>query len=169
MQLINIDKKRYRKHLNIIIVGFIGSLLILSLAFGQLLIASFSQEGVSNFRYNFLGVILALLACAAVLHSLKHSNFFKEVYYVWKIKQLQNLIYRKFKKIKAAADNDEHNALIISVFYYQSLQQVYQLDDNTLTIASVDKKLNDLQDSIESKNLAVSATDFNKKLLNFYR
>lgn len=66
MQLIDIDKPRYRKHLNIVIAGFIAALLILALAFGQLLIVSFEQEGVNNFRYNLLGAILALLACALV-------------------------------------------------------------------------------------------------------
>jgi ABC-type Fe3+-siderophore transport system permease subunit len=169
MQLINIDKKRYRKHLNIVIAGFIGTLLILSLIFGQLLIASFAQEGVSNFRYNLLGVMLSLLACAGIMHTLKNSDAFKEIYYVWKVKQLQNLIYRKLKKIKVGVSNDEHNALIILVFYYQSLIQVYKLDDNTLTISDVEKRLSDLQDVIAEKNLTVSADQFDKELLNFYR
>jgi hypothetical protein len=169
MQLINIDKARYRKHLNIVIGGFIVTLLILSLVLGQLLIASFGQEGINNFRYNFLGVVLALLACGAVLHSVKNSLFFKEIYYVWQVKQIQNLIFRKLKKIKAAAENDEANALIILLYYYQSLQQVYQLDDNTLTITSVDKKLNELQETITNKCLDISAEQFTKKLLDSYR
>jgi len=168
MQLINIDKTRYRKHLNIIIAGFIGSLLVLSLVFGQLLIAIFEQEGVNNFRYNLLGVILSLLACAAVLHTLKNSDFFKEIYYVWQVKQIQNLIFRKLKKIKAAAKDTDSNALIILLFYYQSLQQVYQLDDNTLTITKVNKDLSDLQQTIVNKNLNISAEQFDKKLINSY-
>ena len=77
MQLLNINKSRYRKHLNMVIVGFIAVLLTLALVFGQLLIAAFAEEGVSNFRYNFLGVVLALFACAAILHSVKNSDFFK--------------------------------------------------------------------------------------------
>lgn len=168
MQLINIDKTRYRKHLNIIISGFITTLLVLALVFGQLLIAGFAQEGVNNFRYNLLGVVLSLLACAAILHTLKHSDFFKEIYYVWQIKQVQNLIYRKLKKIKAAANKDDINALVILSFYYQSLQQVYQLDDNTLTIAKVNKDLSDLQQTIASKNLNINAEQFDKKLLSSY-
>jgi hypothetical protein len=168
MQLIKIDKTRYRKHLNIIIVGFIITLLVLALVFGQLLIISFSQEGVSNFRYNLLGVVLSLLACAAILHSLKSSDFFKEIYYVWNIKQIQNLIYRKLKKIKAAANNDDQNALVILVFYYQSLQQVYDLDDNTLTINKVNKDLDELQETITNKNLNISVEQFDKKLISSY-
>lgn len=169
MQLIDINKSRYRKHLNYIIAGFISSLLVLSLVFGQLLIASFEQEGVSNFRYNLLGVILALLACAAILHSIKKSDFFKEAFYVWELKQIQNLIYRKLKIIKNAAKNDETEAITILLFYYQSLQQVYELDDNTLTIASVQKELNEIQETITNKNLTINSEQFTKNLLNSYR
>ena len=168
MQLINIDKARYRKHLNITIVGFIVTLLALALVFGQLLIVSFAQESVNNFRYNLLGVVLSLLACAAILHTLKSSDFFREIYYVWQVKQIQNLIYRKLKKVKVAAKADDTNALIILYFYYQSLQQVYTLDDNTLTITVVNKQLSDLQETIANKNLNISAEQFDKKLINSY-
>jgi hypothetical protein len=168
MQLMNIDKARYRKHLNIVIVGFITTLLVLALTFGQLLIISFGQEEVSNFRYNLLGVVLSLLACMAILHTIKTSDFFKEIYYVWQVKQIQNLIYRKLKKIKKAAKDAEQTALIILTFYYQSQQQVYQLDDNTLTIAKVNKDLADLQEIIADNNLTINAEQFEKKLITSY-
>ena len=168
MQLIDIDKTRYRKHLNIVIAGFIATLLVLALIFGQLLIASFAQAEVSNFKYNFLGVVLALLACAAILHTVKSSAFFTEIYYVWQLKQLQNLIYRKLKKIKAEAINEEQSALIILLFYYQGLKQVYQLDDNTLTINKVNDEITKLQETITNKNLAISADQFTKNLLHSY-
>lgn len=168
MQLINIDKRRYRHHLNIVIVGFIAALLILALVFGQLLIAVFAEEGVSNFKYNFLGVVFALITCAALLHTVKNSDFFTEIYYVWQVKQIQNLIYRKLQKIKAASENDDHNALIILLFYYQSLHQVYLLDDNTLTLSKVNKNLADLQETITNKNVSINAEQFDKKLLNSY-
>jgi hypothetical protein len=168
MQLIDIDKARYRKHLNIIIAGFIGTLLILALVFGQLLIMSFAQDDISNFRYNLLGVVLSLLACAAILHTLKTSEFFNEIYYVWQIKQIQNSIYRKLKKIKAAANNEDSNALIILVFYYQSLKQVYELDDNILTITIVNKDLSKIQEMIEKQDLDITAEQFDKTLLSAY-
>ena len=168
MQLMNIDKAIYRKRLNIVIVGFILTLLILALIFGQLLIMGFAEEDVNNFRYNLLGVILSLLACMAILHSIKTSAFFKEIYYVWQVKQVQNLIYRKLKKIKLAAKDLEHDALLILSFYYQSQQQVYQLDDNTLTITTVNKDLNDIQDIIAEQNITINIEQFDKKLLSTY-
>ena len=188
MQLIDIDKARYRKHLNIVIVGFITSLLVLSLALGTLFIHFFSTiadvsmldqavdaatelvegEPETNFKYNLLGVILAVLANAAILHSVKGSDFFKEVYYVWQIKQLQNQIFRKLKKIKPAAKAGERNALIILSFYYQSQKQVYSLDDNTITLSTVDKEITTVEQLINDNQLEVSTSLFDKSLISLY-
>jgi len=168
MLLKHIDKECYRKNLNKVIVGFVAALLILALVFGQLLILGFSEPEENNFKYNLLGVILSLLACAATLHTLKTKDFFNEVYYVWKIKQIQNLIYRKLKKIKAAAKQLDENALITLAFYYQSLIQVYTLDDNTLTIDKVNKDLADVQETISSNSLNLSAEQFDKSMLGSF-
>ena len=97
MQLIDIDKVRYRKHLNIVIVGFISSLLVLSLLFGTVLISLFANVGdaneflktandavqaepANNFSYNLIGVALALFANGAILYRVKNSEFFTEIY-----------------------------------------------------------------------------------------
>lgn len=185
MQLIEIHKKRYRKHLNIIIISFIASLLVLSLTFGAVLISLFSNIGdvtalvttttsnigaepETNFKYNLLGVILALLANAAVMHSLRKGQYFTEVYYVWRVKQLQNLIYRKINKIKAGAKAGEENALIILAFYYQSQIQVYELDDNTITLSSIKLKHAEVLASITELGLDVSSEQFDKELIKLY-
>ncbi|QBG34673.1 DUF3087 family protein [Litorilituus sediminis] len=195
MQLIDINKAEYRKKLNIVIVGFLVTLLSLSLLFGSVLISVFSdvpyamatqdsaskveqvdtvQEGSkeeqspSNFKFNLLGVILALLACAAILHSLRKHTLFTEIYYVWQLKQIQNQIYRKLKQIKQSAESQDEVALIILCFYYQSLRQVYQLDDNTLTMSTVELEINRLNDIISANGLTISAAQFDKSLLSSY-
>jgi hypothetical protein len=176
MQLEDIDKVLYRKRLNIVIIGFVSSLLILSLVFGSLLISFFGDVALSanvdgessNFRYNLLGVMLAVLACAAVLHQLKHKPLFKEIYYVWQLKQLHNRIYRKHKKIKLAAKADDVNALIILNFYYHTRKQVYKLDDNTLTLSALEKDITALDEQIKNKNLSVTLEQFDQSLLGSY-
>lgn len=256
MKLIEINKSRYRKHLNIIIVSFISSLLVLSLLFGSGLVALFTEKTVTlnvteeakgamvsldnkpalsvsdfdgtqsqsthskstpsksalspsiaskntpsknimppndvssdevspnestaqqtelpavssaensgNFRYNLLGVILALLACAAGLYQLKHSQFFVEVYYVWQLKQLQNLVYRRLKKIKSAATGGDADAMLILSFYYASLKQVYLLDDNTLTITKLDRDIENLNEQIKANGLTLLVSQFDRALL----
>ena len=185
MQLIDIDKVRYRKHLNIVIVGFISSLLVLSLLFGIILISLFSSVGDvnefvkvandavqaepdSNFRFNLLGVVLALVTNAAILYRVKHSAFFTEIYYVWQVKQLQNLVFRKLKKIKLAAKNGEVTALTILSFYYQSQLQVYKLDDNTITLSTIENHQQQLNEMIEESGLNISSEQFKKEMIASY-
>jgi len=177
MQLIEINKVLYRKRLNIVIVCFITALLFLSLGlssviinfFGDLIIENAAGEmEVNNFRYNILGVILATLACAAILHQIKNSHFFKEIYYVWCLKQLHNKIYRKFKKIKLAAKNEDVDALTIMNFYYHSRKQVYLLDDNTLTIPELDKDIRQLNEVANTLNLTLTLSQFDESLLASY-
>ena len=174
MKINDINKKVYRKHLNQIILGFIATLLCLSLLFSSVLIyfwgVSAEQiiNGESNFRLNLVGVILALISCSVILYNIRTSDFFKEVYYVWQMKQVQNLIYRKLGKITLAAKNDEVNALIILHYYYESLIHIYQLDDNTITLNELVKKQQALQQQIEDKQLTISSCQFNKSLLKTY-
>ncbi|WDE14108.1 DUF3087 family protein [Thalassomonas haliotis] len=209
MKLTEIDKSRYRQHLNRVIIGFIASLLALSLLFGTALIAAFGQsaeqksgqnivgqklqtlsppeqsmdnasektadmttgtddsapEATGNFRYNLLGVILALLACAALLHQLKNSRYFHEIYYVWQLKQLQNLIYRRLKKIEQAANNGDIDALVILSFYYAGLKQVYLLDDNTLTLGKVEQDITRLETLASAQGISLEAQQFSADLI----
>lgn len=178
MKLLQIEKEVYRQRLNRVILGFIIVLAILAVGFGTLLIEIFSpleagvlmQEGSntqsSNFKFNFLGVIMAVLACAAILHSLKTTTYFHEIYYVWQLKQIQNKIYRKLKTIKKQAfENDNHNALVILSFYYHSLKQVYQLDDNTLTITTVNRELEKLKEFLEMKDITIEHEHFDQSMI----
>jgi hypothetical protein len=188
MTLKDIDKKTYRSKLNQVIVGFIITLAVLAIAFGTILIALFtdplalnnisldtvntaieSSEQGSNFRYNFLGVILALLTCAAILQQLKNKPFFNEIYYVWQLKQIQNTIYRRLKKIKRASVDGDENALIVLKYYYASLKQLYTLDDNTITMSSLESDIAKLDSLIAEHGKEISTEQFTKALLSSYK
>jgi len=184
MKLIDIDKGIYRKHLNRVIICFIALLTALSIGLGSLLIWIFVdsdviltsaqlanddlKEPVNNFKYNFIGVVLALLVCGAMLNSFKEKAYFYEIYYVWQLKQVHNLIYRRLKKVKVAAEQDDINALIILNFYYLSLEQVYLLDDNVLTLSNIRSEQAKLKLRFEQKNLNISTEQFNKAMLLSY-
>ena len=188
MTLKDIDKKAYRSKLNQVIVCFIVTFAILAIAFGGILIAVFAEplaldtmaqasmntaiesgQQTSNFRYNFLGVILALLTCAGILRQLKNTPFFNEIYYVWQLKQTQNIIYRRLKKIKQASVNGDVNALIILKFYYASLKQLYLLDDNTLTMSSLEADITHLEGLITQHGKEITTEQFTKVLLSSYK
>jgi len=179
MKIIEINKTQYRNRLNKVIVGFIVTFALLSVLIGSGLIALFSDvaseistlgsvgdEAPSNFKFNFLGVLLGLLACTVILHHIKNKPYFYEIYYVWQLKQIQNLIYRKLKKIKSAAfDQQNIDALIVLHYYYASLKQVYVLDDNTLTISNVNKEQQKLENFLTEHNLKVDTDQFDKSLI----
>ncbi len=172
MQLMHVDKQTYRKNTNIVIATFVASLAILSLVFGSLLIQLFGAQALpddgstGNFHLNLIGVVLALIVSSAVLQSQKNKPYMHEVYYVWRLKQLHNQIYRKLAKIKVAAENNDTNAFIILSFYFASLKQVYALDNNTLTMSTVEQDLNQLNEKIASLGLTISAEQFEPELLN---
>lgn len=168
MELKDIDKPRYRKHLNRVIVGFIASLTILALLFGYVLIAVFSSPGEDNFKLNLAGALMGLVICGGVLSKLKSSAYFYEIYYVWQLKQLQNQIYRKLKKIKLATETNNMKAVGILYFYYTSLRQVYLLDDNTLTMSKVNGDLQVLQGKAEAEGVDLDSLIFDKQDLKAF-
>ncbi|MCG9713910.1 DUF3087 domain-containing protein [Shewanella insulae] len=171
MKLIEVDKGRYRQHLNRVIAGFIASLAVLSLLCGQLLIALFgnqavvSGESTGNLHLNFLGVLLGFAICAWGLYLQRHREYFREIYYVSRLKALQNRIYRKFKDIKQAGEGNDIDALTIMVFYFSSQKLVYLLDDNTLTLSQVDKELEAIKARIAALGLNIGPEDFDESLL----
>lgn len=174
MKLIEIDKPTYRKNLNKAIIAFVLSFAVLAVVYGAMLIHFFADaaiegEAVNNFRFNLFGVLLALLTCAAVLNQYKHHIFLQEVYYVWQLKQLHNQIYRRLKKIKTAAENAEADAFIVLNFYYTSLQQVYLLDDNTLTISKVEQDLAQLREKWQAHHLTVTIEQFQPSLIKTFK
>ena len=98
MKLHEINKQRYRKHLNIIIVAAIVVLSILSLSISQSLIAFFPSEQGTHFHWNLTGVIFGSLIIGFVLKRYRSHHFMTEVMYVWDLKQALNQVTRKLQK-----------------------------------------------------------------------
>ena len=188
MTLKDIDKKTYRRKLNQVIVGFIITLAVLAVTFGAILIALFTDPLAidnislasintaiesggedSNFTYNFIGVILALLACAGILQQLKNKPFFNEIYYIWQLKQIQNTIYRRLKKIKKASLDADENALIVLKYYYASLKQLYILDDNTITMSTLESDMAKLEILINETGKEIHVDQFTQAMLLSYK
>jgi len=183
MQLIDISKPLYRKRLNIMIGISIFCLTLLSVSFGAILVQLFGHvlpaidastgEELSNFRFNFVGVILALLTCISILQRFKNHSFCYEIHYVMKLKQIHNIIYRRLKNIKKATENFETtsdvNAFIVLNYYYTSLKQVYILDNNTLTLSVVSRNMESLQNRMTALNIDVTTEQFDRVMLVDYR
>lgn len=166
MKLQEIDKSRYRKHLNIVIAVCIVALTALSLGISQSVIYLFTDREGTHFWINLLGVAIALAVIGTTLSKNRHKPFMTEVVYVWNLKQNLNLIQRKLTKIEAAREQLNVDAIIIMYFYYAACRQLYTLDDNTITMTELTLKANALDRQIEELNLSVTTDDFTQNLLD---
>ena len=104
MQLKEIDKTRYRRHLNVVFAGIAVALMILSLGASTLYIHLLSNSEAPHFFHNLAGVVTAAGIVIYALNKLRSHPFMFEVVYVWDLKQQLNRIHRKQRKIEAAVD-----------------------------------------------------------------
>lgn len=168
MKLQQIDKDRYRKHLNMASVVATAVLIVFALVYGQILIHFFAVEDQSNFKLNLVGVILGVISLLIVFNLVRQHPYLSEVMYVWDLKQANNQIYRKLHHIKSAlsdSDNTNIDAIIILNYYYAASKQQYNLDNNTLTMEGLMTDIAALDNLIAEKNLNISLDDYDPSLL----
>lgn len=165
MQLIQINKTRYRKHLNRVIAGCIAGLTIGSLVISQTLIALFPNETGSHFYWNLTGVLVTSITIAWVLNKYRHHDYMTEVVYVWDLKQRLNKIQRKMPKLKAAAQQGKIDALVAMQYSYAGSRLLWQLDDNTIVMDELAIAQTELDTLAEKFNLSPNADDYDPKVL----
>ncbi len=166
MQLQPIDKATYRQRLNRIIAVGIGVLVVVTLGSSTLLIYLIGEPGGSNFGLNIAGLIIACFVLGILIKQYRKHPYMHEAVYVWKLKQALNRIYRNSAKVNAAADKDDHNALIILNFSYQGSKQLYQLDDNDLTMDKLNQDIQQLDDKVARLGLTLHTDDYSPDLLD---
>jgi len=164
MQLRSIDKALYQQRFKYIAGGLALSLAILGLGFSTLLIASFGGAG-SNTLLNALGVALALGVLLLALQKLRLKPYFDEVGYVWNLKHELNLITRKMRQIKAAAQEGSEPAMTALAFSYAGSRQLWSLDDNTLVMDDLNLWEQELKDLQERYGFSVVAGDYDRAIL----
>ncbi|KPH64564.1 DUF3087 domain-containing protein [Pseudoalteromonas sp. NEC-BIFX-2020_002] len=165
MQLIQIDKARYRKHLNRVIIGCGLALAVGSLAISQTLIALFPDESGSHFHWNLIGVVITSLIIGWALNKYRTHDYMTEVVYVWELKQALNKITRKLAKLKAAGREGNPDALLAIHYSYAGSRLLWQLDDNTITMDELAIKQAEL-DSVAAKfNVSLDANNYDPAIL----
>ncbi|MDX2477256.1 MAG: DUF3087 domain-containing protein [Gammaproteobacteria bacterium] len=166
MQLREIDKTRYRKHLRLVFAGMAAVLIIIAISTSALLINLFSTPEASHFMHNLAGVVIAAFFVGFVLTKLRQHPFMFEVVYVWDLKQQLNRISRKQRKIEAAADEGNHDAMIIMNYLYRGSKQLYLLDDNTITMEDLAVKIEVLGSRMEAAGLSLSTDLYDPSMLD---
>ncbi|WP_158966602.1 DUF3087 domain-containing protein [Paraglaciecola sp. L3A3] len=165
MQLIGINKTRYRKHLNIVITACIASLIIGCLGISQLLIHLFPDESGSHFHWNLAGVVITCISIAWVLHKYRQHDFMTEVVYVWELKQSLTKINRKMLKLKAASKKGNVDALLALHYCYAGSRQLWELDDNTIVMDELAVQQAELDVLAEQYNVTLHADDYDPTTL----
>jgi hypothetical protein len=165
MQLIEVNKVRYRRHLNRVIAGCITGLVIGSLAISQTLIALFPDESGSHFNWNLLGVVITSVTIAWLLNKYRTHDFMTEVVYVWELKQTLNRINRRMLKLKAASQNGNADALLAIHFSYAGSRLLWELDDNTIVMDELTAQQADLNNLAAKYQLTLNANDYDESTL----
>lgn len=166
MKLQQVDKVIYKKRVNILMVITVVVLLATSLSVSNILIALFGS-GVDgdHFWLNFLGVVTGLLVISMVYKVILAKPFMAEVNYVRNLKKEMNRIYRHSKVLQEKIAEDNETALIIAYFNLKASKQVYELDNNTLTMDELNERIRLLDEQIECLGLDISIEDYQPELL----
>ena len=165
MQLREINKNRYTKHYRIIFAGIAFVLLVIAPASSALFISLFSNPEGSYFFHNLAGVVVGVTIVGLLLTKFRHHPYMVEVVYVWDLKQQLNKIHRKQRKIEAAIENNDKEAMIIMNFMLQGSKQLYELDDNTITMEDLLKKIQVHDERMQAAGLSSSTDSYNPALL----
>ena len=165
MQLQQIDKARYRKHLNKVIFASIAALTIGSLGISQLLILLFPDSNGSHFHWNLLGVVVTSIAIGWTLKKVKSHPFMYEVAYVWDLKQALNRITRKMMAIKKACKEGDVDAMLAMQFSYSGSKQLWTLDDNTITMEDLSMWQAELDALARQYQVELDITKYDERIL----
>lgn len=166
MHLEEIDKSKYRKRFRVVFVAIVVVLTVVSLASSALMIALLGTPGESHFWLNLAGVVVGAGTVALLLIKLRTHDYLREVVYVWDLKQQLNQIYRKQRKIEPLVEQDDPDAIAIMYFFYRGSQQLYRLDDNTITMDSIELKLKALERRMADLGLAVTTDSYRPDMLS---
>ena len=165
MKLRQIDKTRYRKHYKIVFAAIVIALIAISLVSSTLLISWLGSPDESHFILNLAGVVVAGLIVLYALYRYRNHPFMDEVVYVWNLKKQLNLIYRKQHKIEPLIEDNNVDAMVIMNYMYQGSKQLYELDDNTITLDDLAIKTSLLNTKLEEKELKLTTDDYYSGLL----
>lgn len=166
MQLREIDKTRYRKHLRVVFAGIVAVMIIIALSTSAVLIRLFSTPDESHFMLNLAGVVIAALFVGFLLTKLRRHPYMTEVVYVWDLKQQLNRIYRKQRKVEAAVETGDPDAMIIMNYLYRGSKQLYLLDDNTITMNDLAINMQALENRMEAAGLSLSTDAYDPSMLD---
>jgi len=166
MKLKEIDKTRYRKHLNVVFFSMAVALIVIAQINSALFIYLFSEPEESHFYHIMAAVASAAAIVVYVVNKYRNHPYMSEVVYVWDLKQQLNKIQRKKKKIVEAVEAGNKDAMMIMNFMYRGSKQLYELDDNTITIDDLVVHMSAHDQCMEKAGLSLSTDSYKPEMLD---
>lgn len=167
MKLKQIDKEEYRKRSKQLMILTVVVLLATSLSVSNILIGLFGSEVEGdNFWLNLTGVIIGLMVISLMYKIILDKPYMADVNYVRNLKKEMNRIYRNSKMLQAKTEEGNKQALIISYYNFQLCKQIYELDNNILTMDELNEKIRALDERLEEMGLEISTDDYTPELLD---
>ena len=165
MSLRQIDKNRYSRHYKIVFAAIVAGLIVISIGSSTLMIRWIGNPDQSNFMLNLLGVGIAAVVVSFVLYRLRGHPFMDEVVYVWRLKQRLNQIYRKQRRIEPLIEEQNLDAMVIMNYMCQGSKQLYELDDNTITMDELALRISHLQEKLDEAGVTVTTDQYDPSML----
>ncbi|MDH5394138.1 MAG: DUF3087 domain-containing protein [Gammaproteobacteria bacterium] len=166
MKLKDIDKVRYRKRLNIVFFSMAAALIVIAQATSALFIYVFSEPEASHFYHIMAAVAAAAAIVVYVVNKYRHHSYMTEVVYVWDLKQQLNKIQRKQRKLLPAIEAGDNDAMVAMNFMYRGSKQLYELDDNTITIEDLVVLISALDLRMKEAGLSLSTDAYTPDMLD---
>jgi len=166
MSFRQINKDQYNRRLKTTFFAICAYMLVTALAISSCLIYFFGRQN-ENFWLNASGVIVAGLGLFAIYRQVKNHPYLQDIIYIRAIKTQLNYIYRKQKKLQAAAEQGDPTAMAVLDYSYRASAYVYQLDDNTLTMDELAAAQSQLSWWREQYNIT-SLVPYHQELLSSY-
>jgi len=149
-----------------VFISMAAALIIIAQINSALFIYLFSEPEASHFYHIMAAVISAAAIVVYVVNKYRHHPYMTEVVYVWDLKQQLNKIQRKQRKLKAAVEEGDKEAMVIMNFMYRGSKQLYELDDNTITIEDLVVVMSDLDQRMKNAGLSLSTDSYKPEMLD---
>lgn len=125
------DPLSYRRETRNSTIRLIALFAVLGMAMSMGLVALFGQPDASNFRWNLLGVLLAVLLTVLLVRNVFWQQpWMRSAAYGWQLKRCMLRITNCQHQLKAGVAEQLPAAMQLQRFYHLGLSEMYRLDGN---------------------------------------
>ncbi|SDU26301.1 DUF3087 family protein [Halopseudomonas salegens] len=125
------DPLSYRRDTRQSTIRLIVLFAVLGMLMSMGLVALFGQPGMSNFRWNLLGVLLALMLTVILVRQVFWQQpWMGSAAYGWQLKRCMLRITNCQHQLKAGVTAQHPAAMKLQRFYHLGLSEMYRLDGN---------------------------------------